>query len=349
MTTSAKGPNTEPVALTVVPSPAHFDPTHPEHPRRLDGLAESAEEVFGETILRIGSSAASDEAVLAVHDAEYIDFLQRACLQAPAIIDYAPTYVTSESLACAREAAGATLAILDAVLDGRASAGFAAVRPPGHHAPADRAMGFCLLNNIAIAARAAQRSGCVRVMIFDFDVHHGNGTQAIFESDPSVLYVSSHQAGIYPGTGSADEVGTGPGRGATVNIPLPAGAGDRAFGQIASDLLSPLAGRFQPDVILVSAGFDAHWRDPLAGLQATTSGFGRLAADLVSLANRHAQGKIVFVLEGGYDPSAVQEGILACIAAPIGQPPPIDRLGSPARAESDARPPINFLRTLHNL
>ncbi|HSR48798.1 MAG TPA: histone deacetylase [Anaerolineales bacterium] len=337
------------IALAVVASPTHVDLSHPEHPRRLDGPAEAARQAFGASLLMIEAAPALEADVLTVHTPEHIDFLRRACSQAPAIIDYAPTYVSPDSLQCAFHATGATLAVLNAVLDGRASGGFAAVRPPGHHAPADRAMGFCLFNNVAIAARSAQRSGHHRVMIVDFDVHHGNGTQAIFDSDPSVLYLSTHQSGIYPGTGAADDIGAGPGRGTSVNIPLAAGAGDATFQRIASELLHPLADRFGPDLILVSAGYDAHWRDPLASLQLSTPGFHALSTFLVSLALGLCQGRIAFVLEGGYDPPAVQEGILASVAAMGAVAPPFDLLGKAPHPEPDSASTIETIRSIHGL
>ncbi len=337
------------LAFACIPSPAHSDPTHPEHPRRLEGLARSAAIAFGDSLMLIAGSPAPEGDIVAVHEPAHLDFLRRACLQAPAIIDYAPTYVSPLSFDCALEASGATLAVLQAIVDNAARRGFAAIRPPGHHATPDRAMGFCLLNNIAIAARAAQRHGLVRVMIVDFDVHHGNGTQAVFETDPNVFYLSTHQHGIYPGTGDLAERGTGPGEGFTVNLPLPAGAGDEAFLRIADEVITPLAIRFQPNLILVSAGYDAHWIDPLANLQLTTSGFHRLSASLVALADDLCGGRIVFVLEGGYDPAAVREGILASIAATVGMPPPLDGLGSPPPSMVDISTMLRAAAALHGL
>lgn len=337
------------IAFACRPSPGHVDPTHPEHPRRLEGLADAVQLAFGDAVLAVEPNPASQEAVLAVHPQAHLDFLRRACEQAPALIDTAPTYVSPDSLTCALEAAGATLAALQMVLDGKAQVGFAAVRPPGHHATAERAMGFCLLNNVAIAARSAQAAGLARVMIVDFDVHHGNGTQAVFEADPSVLYVSTHQYGIYPGTGHLEERGVGPGEGTTVNVPLPSGAGDQAFAAIAREALAPLADRFRPDLLLVSAGFDAHWRDPLAGLQLTTPGFHSLASTLAAQADDACGGRALFVLEGGYDPRAVREGVLACMAALLRLPLPVDDLGRPDRQSTDISPVLRRVIELHRL
>jgi acetoin utilization deacetylase AcuC-like enzyme len=310
---------------------------------------EAAQANFGER-LRLSEQAEAAEAdILSVHPAGHLEFLRRACAQAPAVIDYAPTYVTPDSVHCALLAAGATLAVVNDVLQGRAAAGFAAVRPPGHHATPGRAMGFCLLNNVALAARAAQRAGLERVMIVDFDVHHGNGTQEVFVRDRSVLYISTHQQGIYPGTGRIEERGLGSADGFTVNLPLPAYAGDGALALIADQFFAPLAERFAPDLLLVSAGYDAHWVDPLASLQLTTRGFHQVSATLMALAREHCGGRAVFVLEGGYDPAAVREGILASLAAMAGLEPPLDRLGSPPAKETDVTHLLSAARVLHGL
>ncbi len=336
------------IPFACLPSPEHVDPSHPEHPRRLEGLAEAARRHFGESLEWIEPEAASETDILAVHPPEHLDFLRRACAQAPAIIDYAPTYVSPRSLEAALLAAGTTLAVVRASLAAGAVAGFAAIRPPGHHATADRAMGFCLLNNVAIAARAAQAGGLERVMIFDFDVHHGNGTQAIFEADPSVLYVSTHQHGIYPGSGFLEEIGVGDGRGFTVNIPLSPGAGDLTFSRVAEEVLAPLHKRFDPNLLLVSAGFDAHGQDPLAGLRLTTTGFYGLAKSLLDLSGL-AGGPAVFVLEGGYHPAAVREGVLACLAAGLSVPMPEDELGTFDSPEPNFAPVLDRLKSIHRL
>jgi acetoin utilization deacetylase AcuC-like enzyme len=337
------------VAFTVVPSPTHLDPTHPEHPRRLEGLAQAAQTTFGSTLQNVQPVPVDDESVLAVHVPSHMEFLRSACEQAPAIIDYAPTYVTRDSLECARQAVGGTLAVLREIIEGRSESGFAAVRPPGHHATPGRAMGFCLLNNIAIAAKAAQRAGLAKVMIVDFDVHHGNGTQEAFEGDGTVLYVSTHQHGIYPGTGHLEERGRGSGHGTIVNLPLPAYAGDGAFDRIAEEFLVPLADRFKPDLVLVSAGFDAHWMDPLASLQLTTRGFHRLARALLGIARSHCGGRALFVLEGGYDPAVVREGVLASIAAMTDADAPLDRLGPAPVEPADVDHVLRAARVLHGL
>jgi acetoin utilization deacetylase AcuC-like enzyme len=197
---------------------------------------------------------------------------------------------------------------------------FVAVRPPGHHALPDRGMGFCLFNNAAVAAVAARRAGRERVMIVDWDVHHGNGTQAIFWRDPSVLFVSMHQESWYPGTGGIDEVGEGPGEGHTVNIPLPAGTGDGGYMDVLTEVVLPLLSAFRPGALVVSAGYDAHESDPLGGMVVTTAGFGRLARALDGAA-RAAGTPVIAVLEGGYDLPALGGSVAATLEAFAGRPP----------------------------
>ena len=337
------------ISVAFVPSRAHAFPGHPESPDRFRSLQVALESAQGFAVHRIAPSPAATADLERVHPADYLRALEAVCRQGPAIIDPAPTYVTPDSYASARMAAGGTLAVLDAVLEKQAQAGMAIIRPPGHHAEGARAMGFCLLNNVALAARRALALGLRRLMIFDFDVHHGNGTQAIFETDPSVLYISIHQEGIYPLTGWPDEMGVGEGVGTTINVPLPAGTGDRGAMQIFDRIAAPAAIRFQPDMILVSAGFDAHWRDPLAGLQFTTGGYFALASKLVDLASTLCSGRLLFCLEGGYDATVVAEGVLACLAALHGTLPVQDSLGPAAYPEPDISDRILRTIALHGL
>jgi acetoin utilization deacetylase AcuC-like enzyme len=210
-------------------------------------------------------------------------------------------------------------------------------------------MGFCLFNNVAIATRHCQKQGFQRVMIVDLDVHHGNGTEAIFENDPDVLYVSTHQSGIYPGTGQLDDIGRGEGKGSVVNIPLPGGAGDGTFMDIAERILTPLAQRFSPAVLLISVGFDAHWNDPLAGLQLSCSGYHMLASSLSSIAADHCDGRVLAVLEGGYDPEALVHGVIAVTQGLRGATAPDDPLGASPRPESDASALIDAVVSMHDL
>lgn len=336
------------IATTLVPSPDHTLEGHPENADRFVGLSSVAARLPGADVLQVSPSEASSEAVMAVHPAAYLQALQQACAQGPGIIDFAPTYVTRSSYECALAAAGGTLDVLQSLLDDRADRAFALVRPPGHHATATRAMGFCLLNNIAIAARHAQSAGHSRIMIVDFDVHHGNGTQDIFEQDPQVLYISTHQEGIYPGTGFADEKGLGPGEGSLINIPLPPRAGDAALAEIFRRIVLPAGERFKPDFILVSAGFDAHWRDPLAQLQLSGRGYHELTSLLVSLAQSTCR-RIMCVLEGGYDVQALAASVSAVLHALAGAPAPQDPLGPAPFPEPDIEGRIARALEIHGL
>jgi len=304
-------------AYTFVPSPLHAYPDHPEHPSRFEVL-RSRLDSFGAQ--RLEAKPAAREEVASVHPARLIRSLEEACKEAPAIIDSAPTYVTPSSFEDALLAAGGALSCTRAVLDGSARNGFAIIRPPGHHAEPDRPMGFCIFNNVAIAARdaltrARRASPVQRVAIVDYDVHHGNGTQAVFLDDERVAYLSTHQWGIYPGTGWYEEAPQAKGR--IVNVPMPAGAGGQAFERIADEIFVPFIQSFKPEIMLVSAGFDAHWNDPLAGLGLSSAGFYRLSKKLADLAEEHCKGKIVFVLEGGYNPVNLANGAAAVFAALI--------------------------------
>ncbi len=216
-----------------------------------------------------------------------------------------------ESVEIAELAAGGTVAMIDALLDGPVKRGVALVRPPGHHARPDHAMGFCLLNNVAIAAAHARARGLSRVAVIDWDVHHGNGTQDAFYEDPSVLYLSTHQFPFYPGTGALLETGTGDGKGYTVNVPLTAGGGDAVYRAAFERVILPVLSDYAPELVLVSAGFDASARDPLAEMTLSADAFGWMARALRGVADTSAQGRIALVLEGGYDLVALEAGLLA--------------------------------------
>ncbi len=333
-------------AYAFVPSPYHVYPGHPEAPDRFELLAPRLAS-FGAEALQV--HAASRAEVGRVHRPGLIDGLEAACRRGTAIIDPAPTYITSSTFADALLAAGATLDCARAVLSGEAQNAFAIVRPPGHHAEPDRAMGFCLFNNVAIAACdavAASRLRSQRIAIVDYDAHHGNGTQAAFIDDPRVAYLSTHQWGIYPGTGRATEAPQA--RQRIVNVPLPARAGDRLFEYIAEALLEPFIRSFKPDLMLVSAGFDAHWNDPITTLGLSTAGFHMFSKRLVDLAGQYCAGRIVFVLEGGYDPANLANGASAVFAALLGSAssPAVDDRMPYAEPES-AWAEIDSLREWH--
>jgi len=333
-------------AYAFVPAPQHAYPGHPEAPDRFDLLTPRLGS-FGAEAMAVHPASRSD--VGRVHRPELIEGLEAACKRGSAIIDPAPTYITSSSFEDALQAAGATLDCTRAVLSGEAHNAFAIVRPPGHHAEPARAMGFCLFNNIAIAACdaiAASRSSAPRVAIVDYDAHHGNGTEAAFLDDPRVAYLSTHQWGIYPGTGRATEAPEA--RQRIVNVPLPARAGDMIFQHIADVLVEPLVHSFKPDLLLVSAGFDAHWNDPITTLGLSTSGFYTLSKRLVELAEQQCGGRIVFVLEGGYDAANLANGAAAVFAALLGSGsgPQVDDRMPYAEPES-ALAQIDSLRAWH--
>lgn len=287
---------------------------HPERPERLIAVSRAIAR-FGDRITHVAPVDVSPEAVLRVHGSAHVALLERAVAQAPANLD-PDTFVSAESLGVARLAAGSTVALARAVARGEIESGIAAVRPPGHHAEADRAMGFCLFNNVAIATRALQQEeGVGKVLILDWDVHHGNGTQHSFESDPSILYFSTHQFPHYPGTGAFREIGTGAGEGATVNVPMPAGCGDREYVGVLARVLAPVARAFAPEVILVSCGFDAHRDDPLAGMEVGAAGYRDMTRVVRAIAEDVCGGRLVFVLEGGYAASGLDEGMSSVIEA----------------------------------
>lgn len=271
---------------------------HPERPERLH--AARAAIAHAELDLRrvdLATRNASDDELARVHAQQYLHTLGQAAGRSGYFDE--DTFYSVQSVAAARAAAGAALVITDALLDERADFGVALVRPPGHHARPSGAMGFCLLNNVAIAAAHARARGVERVAIVDFDVHHGNGTQEMFYADPSVLYVSLHQSPLYPGTGAAAERGSGDGRGYTVNVPLSAGANDAVYGAAIERIVAPVLETYQPGLLLFSAGFDAHLRDPLAQMDMTDAGFQALVRR--TLAALAPGVRVGLMLEGGYD------------------------------------------------
>lgn len=298
-----------------VPSLTHVYPDHPERPGRFEVLEPRLKSFDAELI---EATPATREEIASVHNPKLISALEEVCRdQAPSVIDYAPTYVTKSSFDDALLAAGGVLTCSRAVLKGEAQNAFAIVRPPGHHAEPDRAMGFCIFNNVAIAARDAIANGMERVAIIDYDAHHGNGTQAAFLNDERIAFLSAHQWGIYPGTGWIEDAPQAKKR--VVNVPLLAYAGDQVYEQIVEKIFVPFIDSFKPQMILVSVGFDAHWSDPITMLGLSTAGYFMLAKKVMALAEEYCKGKIVFVLEGGYDPANVANGAAAVFAAATGK------------------------------
>ena len=367
----------------------HITPrNHPDQPQRLEmamKVLEALTWLERDGLVQIAPRAASEDELAAVHDRAYIKRVEAAAhkmaqeqesgsggkepgnVVAP-LAGARPdarshgdrltrffatdTYISAQSYEAAVKAAGAPLTAIDAIMKGEVDNAYCLVRPPGHHAVHEAAMGFCLFNNVAVAARyAIDHYGLERVMIIDYDVHHGNGTQEMFYSDPRVLYFSIHQAPFYPGTGASDERGEGPGVGTTINVPLPATTGYETYEPVFRQVMAPAADRFHPQLILVSAGFDAHWKDPLGGMNISTAGFAKLTGIIIELAQYLCDGRLVMVQEGGYDLQAMAACVATCINLLLGDDAAVDSLGpaptQPFRINTDVL--IAELRRIHGL
>jgi acetoin utilization deacetylase AcuC-like enzyme len=336
------------MSLTLIWSPRFADhvtpPGHPERRERAEtmGLVATHWREAGGNVIE--PHAARDEDLTRVHDAAYVASL--AAVRGRAAMLDVDTFTSPDSDDVARLAAGAVIVGADLVLDGPAGTrALALVRPPGHHAEADRAMGFCLFNSVAVGAAWARARGSARVAIVDYDVHHGNGTQATFYDDPSVLFISSHQFPFYPGTGAVREAGSGAGTGATLNLPLEVGATDADYDLVYRDAVLPALEAYGPDLLLISAGFDAHERDPLAGMRLTAAGFGRLTARLVDAADRLCGGRVVFATEGGYDLPALRE----CLETVVGIASGRTSVDLSQRVTGDTRRGQATLEALHRM
>jgi acetoin utilization deacetylase AcuC-like enzyme len=281
-------------------------PEHPERAERLlavrQGLQQAAT-ALQSTYTRIAPEDATDEQLVRVHDPAYLEMLGHLAGRS-GFLD-SDTFLSPSSVAAARRAAGSTVALVDALAGGRARFGLAVPRPPGHHALADRAMGFCLLNNVAIAAAQARALGHERVLVLDWDVHHGNGTEAMFYGDPALLFVSLHQFPNYPGTGDVADQGVAEGRGANVNLPLPRGGADSLYQAAFRRIVLPIVQQFAPTLALVSCGFDAHARDPLADMRLSAHGYAAMTRSLIATLDERCP--LGIVLEGGYDLQALSE------------------------------------------
>jgi len=297
-------------------------PGHPESPERLNAIDRMlASFPLRDNLRDLPARDAVLEEIAGIHEKAYIRMLEGTGGQPYTMLD-ADTATNGRSYAAALRAAGGGIAAAEAVLSGEAAGAFAFVRPPGHHAEAGQAMGFCLLNNVAIAADWALRHrGLKRVLIVDWDVHHGNGTMHSFYESERVLYFSVHQYPHYPGTGRTDEVGRGAGKGFTVNVPLPGGQGDDDYLAVFQKVLRPIALEYRPELILVSAGFDIHTNDPLADMRVSSAGFGLLTGQLLQIAGECCPGKLAFLLEGGYDLRALSEGTASVLSALISGEP----------------------------
>lgn len=332
-------------------------PGHPEQPARVQGIIDLLRRTgLWVTLTHLPVTPATRAQMERVQVPEYLDFVERVVRQGGGKLDESDTVASAGTWRAVTSAAGAAVGAVDAVMVGTVEAAFAVARPPGHHALPDRAMGFCIVNHAAVAAaHATEAYGLSRVLLVDFDVHHGNGTQEVFYSNPHVLYFSTHQSPAYPFTGAVEETGEGAGQGCTVNVPLPALVDDAGFARVFDDILSPLAARFNPQLIIASAGYDAHWRNRayVQGIkeQMTVVGLASLAVRLQALADTHCPGKLVGILEGGYDPESLALGVHATLRAWQGHGDTLDPIGP---ASDFVSPPdianlIARIRRMHGL
>lgn len=335
-----------------VPSLKHQKVNHPEHNGRIGSLINWLEPfgILGD-LTAVSPQLATFDQLTQVHSVGLVEHVRNVSLMGGGNLDQGDTYATAQSYDLARMAVGGTITAVDEILSGRADNGFALVRPPGHHAEIDRISGFCLFNNIAAAARHAQKAyGLKRIAIVDFDVHHGNGTQDIFYNDPSVLFISSHlymPRYFYPGTGHLTETGLGYAQDTTLNIPLIPHVGDRGYKMVFNEVIVPKLRAFQPEMIFVSAGFDAHWQDPLAMAGLSLTGYAEIGRILMEVAEELCNGRILFVLEGGYQVEALSYAILNLFYSLLGQDKILDPIGSGPKDESDISQLIDVIKRDH--
>ncbi len=329
----------------------HTLPGHPENRDRLRSAMNLLQESgLLERLQEASVTPISQTQLHWIHPKRYVERVRTLDQTGGGYLD-PDTYVVPGTYRAALASAGALVNVMEAVITGQAQNGMSLMRPPGHHALPEQGMGFCIFANVAIAARVAQRVfGLSRICIIDWDVHHGNGTEAIFYDDPTVAFFSVHQYPYYPGTGAAEDIGRGPGRGATMNVPLPPGVGDAGYLRIFEELLTPFVRRFQPDLILVSAGYDAHWQDPLASESLSLQGFVALARHVRTLAEECCHGKLVIALEGGYNLNVLSYGVMNTILTLMGQEAGVeDPIGPPAYANNDVDALIARIRRIHEL
>ncbi|MBE2182474.1 MAG: histone deacetylase [Anaerolineae bacterium] len=308
----------------------HDLPFHPEHAGRIRAVWNRIEESgVLERVQAVQAEPVSEAQILAVHDADYLKALQSSAQQGQTLHLDSDTYINPQSYEISRLSAGGVVLAADRVLTGAADNAFVVTRPPGHHAVRQRGMGFCLLGNVAIGAQAMiDTHRLERVLIVDYDVHHGNGTEAIFYDRPDVMFISTHQYPLYPMTGAVRDIGIGKGEGCTLNLPMPKHCGDQRYIEVFERVIIPAARRYRPQLILVSAGYDAHWADPLAQMRLTLNGFAELGLRLKALADELCSGKIVFVMEGGYYVEALAYGMVNVGHILLGEAT-VDPLGEP--------------------
>lgn len=327
----------------------HDRPGHVERRDRLETTMDLLKERgLLDRLDQVPASDVSRENLLSVHHEHYVNTARQVSERGGGNLD-ADTYLNDRSYDVALLAAGGLVNLVDAIMEGTGGSGFGLVRPPGHHALPGRGMGFCIFNNVAVAAKyLLNHKGLERVLIVDFDLHHGNGTQEIFFASEQVLYFSTHQYPYYPGSGHWSEIGEGKGEGYTVNVPLPPGVGDEGYQRIFDEILYPLAERYHPQMILVSAGYDAHWADPLGMMQLSAAGYGSLTSVLKEMAGEFCNGRLAFTLEGGYDLKGLSHSIAATFQALLGEEVE-DPVGPSPRTEASVEDIIVQVKGLHRL
>jgi acetoin utilization deacetylase AcuC-like enzyme len=318
----------------------HDQPGHPENSRRLDSIiSELKEKELFEKAKKVASRSAEIDEITICHGKEYVEYVKEFSEKGGGYFD-PDTYSNRYSFSAAAFAVGSSIDLIKKVINGELKNGFALLRPPGHHALANRSMGFCLFGNAAIAAKVALLQPVIKkVAIVDFDVHHGNGTQSLVGDDPDILFISTHQYPFYPGTGSISEIGTGAAERTIINIPLQAGVGDNGFKTVFEKVIIPSLQKFNPDIILVSAGYDAHWDDPLANLNLSLTGFNLISRQLIKASEELCSGKIIFFLEGGYNLIVLKHGVANTVRALLG----IDFFEDPAGQSHTSEPDITKL------
>ncbi|MCB0177770.1 MAG: histone deacetylase [Anaerolineae bacterium] len=328
----------------------HDLPEHPENASRLGAILDylTSNDIISQ-LTRVAARPATPNELQRCHHPLYIEMVEDTCRYGGGMLD-GDTYTNSFSFDAAIQAAGGVIELTKAVVKGELDNGFALVRPPGHHAVPSSAMGFCLFGTAAIAARSARRDlKLERVAVIDFDVHHGNGTQAILNEDPHIFFASSHQYPFYPGTGALREIGRGPGEGAILNVPLSVMTGDDGIRRLYDEAVFAALRRFEPELILVSAGYDAHWQDPLANIGLTLKGYQWLSEGLIALANEICEGRIVFILEGGYNLEVLAPGVGNTFRALLGINNYDDPIGKCPWQEPEVDSLLSEIKRVHRL
>jgi acetoin utilization deacetylase AcuC-like enzyme len=328
----------------------HNQPGHPENAKRLESILTGLKESkLLKKLEQIKSRHAEIEEINCCHTEEYIKYVSEFCENGGGYLD-PDTYANEYSFKAASVAVGGSIDLTKAVINEELKNGFALLRPPGHHALANKSMGFCLFGNISIAAKIAlQDSKIGRVAIVDFDVHHGNGTQALISDDANILFISTHQYPFYPGTGNVREIGSGDAEGTVINIPLEVGVGDNGFKNVYEEIVLPAVRRFNPDLVLVSAGYDAHRDDPLASLNLSLSGFDWISRQLINLSDEICSGKIIFFLEGGYNLDVLRNGVINSIKGLMGIKSFDGFIETTQQDEPDIQNLVKELKRIHNL